>query len=457
MKKTPIVGLFALMLVILASACKKDFKTTEDGLKYMIAYQSDTGEVAGEGGYLKMHIKMIVPVEIKQDDSSVITKDSVITDSYTDTYGPAEMLVSKPTYKGCINGGFATLRSGDSVIYKVLSDSLYLKTFGRPLPPFLKGGEELTVIVKVLESLTKENFEKKQKAEQEKAAKEQQKRTDEEIKLLEEAAAKMGYGDKLQVNPAGLLFYKIKETNGATAQTGAVGSFFYKGMFMDGTEFDSNYGGEPFNLTIGQGGAIPGWLEVVDKIKLGEKWVIFLPSGLGYGERGSGKIGPNTPLIFEMELTAIKSAEEVKKEQEAIAKKLSGEENKKIANFISRKNIKGLTKDENIDIYYVIDNAGSGNAPKTDDILVVKVRGFDMDETPVRAFTMEEPPIEQPYNRGAFPPAMEVALGKLKKGGKVRVVTPSRYFHGEQGGGMIAPYTPVLLEIDLVDIKKPNK
>ena len=167
MKNTPIVGLFALMLVLLASACKKDFKTTEDGLKYMIAYQSDTGEVAGEGGYLKMHIKMIAPVEIKQDDSSIVKKDSVITDSYADSYGPAEMLVSKPTYKGCINGGFATLRSGDSVIYKVLADSLYLKTFGRPLPSFLKGGEELTVIVKVLESLTKEGFEKKQKAEQE--------------------------------------------------------------------------------------------------------------------------------------------------------------------------------------------------------------------------------------------------------------------------------------------------
>ena len=64
---------------------------------------------------------------------------------------------------------------------------------------------------------------------------------------------------------------------------------------------------------------------------------------------------------------------------------------------------------------------------------------------------------ENRVNRGAFPPAMEVALGKLKKGGKVRVLTPSRYFHGEQGGGMIAPYTPVLLEIELVDIKKSNK
>lgn len=449
MKKTPFVGLFALLLVILASSCKKDFKTTENGLQYMYAHQSDTGIAAGEGGYLKMHILMVAAI-----DSAEAKKDTVITSTYVDGYGPAELLVSKPTYKGCINEGFAMLKAGDSVIFKVLADSLYQKTFGRPIPPFLKGGEEIVVTVKVLESLTKEGFDKKQTEEKEREARAQQKLLEEEMKVLQQAAVNMGYADKLELSPSGLFYYKIKTTNGATAKPDDAASFYYKGMFADGSMFESNYGSEPFNLIIGQGGAIPGWLEVIDKIKLGEKWVIFLPSSLAYGERGSGKIAPNTPLIFEMELTAIKSAEELKKEREAMREKFSKEENKKISNYISRKNISGLKKDETIDTYYVIDKEGKGNLPQTDDIMVVKVRGFDLEDKPINAFTMVEPPVERPFNRGEFPAAMEMVLGKMKVGSVARVITPSRYFHGEEGGGMIAPFTPILLEIELVNIKK---
>ncbi|MEI6154825.1 MAG: FKBP-type peptidyl-prolyl cis-trans isomerase, partial [Deltaproteobacteria bacterium] len=79
----------------------------------------------------------------------------------------------------------------------------------------------------------------------------------------------------------------------------------YKGTLVDGTEFDSSYKrGEP--LTFPVGGVIPGWTEALQKMKVGSKWQLFVPSSLGYGEKGAGSvIGPNAALIFEVELISV--------------------------------------------------------------------------------------------------------------------------------------------------------
>lgn len=445
MKRQSIIGLFALTLVLLVSACKKnDFETTDNGLKYKYIVKSDTGEVAGVGGYLEMHIKM-------EGHIDSLDVDTILTNTYTDGYGPAKMMVAEPTYDGCINEGFAMLRAGDSVIFTVLCDSLYGKTFNRPGPPFLTGKEMLTVTVKVLQSKSKETFDKEQKEEQEKQAKATQELLTKEQAQLKEVAEKMGYSDKLELSPSGMYYVKLKETNGPTANQGDVGSFYYKGTFVDGTEFESNFDSEPFNVTIGSGGAIAGWLEVVDRIKLGETWKLFIPSSLAYGARGSGKIGPNTPLIFEIKLGAIRSAEEVKKEQEARMKKLSEQETKKLNTYLKGKDFKQI---ENQTLYYQVVKEGTGEMPKAGDNIKVKINGFDLDEKPIGQFSMQDPPIETTFGQNGLPYAMETILKMTKVGGIVKVVTPSRHFQGEQGGGVVAPYTPILIEMELVSVEK---
>jgi FKBP-type peptidyl-prolyl cis-trans isomerase len=450
MKKQSLLGLLAIAVLLVVNACKKgqeDFKTTEDGLKYKYIVNSDTGEVAGEGGYLELHIV----VETHLDSAN---KDTTLSSSYTSGYGINKMLVGKPTYKGCINGGFAMLKAGDSVVFKVLADSLYQKTFRQPVPPFLTGKEEIVITTKVMVSENKESFDQRQKEEQEKNAKAQQELLEKEQKELKAAAEKMGYADKLELSPSGLYYVKLKETNGKTAKTGDIGSFFYKGMYLDGSVFDENYGKEPFPVSIGRGGAIAGWMEVVDKIKVGEKWMLFIPSSLAYGERGSGKIGPNTPLIFEMELSEVKTAEQAQKEQEARMKKLAKEEETSIKKYIQGKNFK---KDSERDIYYSIANEGVGNTPDYGDNLRVVLKSYDLKGNPIKEFSMENPPIEGPLNRNTFPAAMETAILKLKKGGLIKVVTPSRHFQGEQGGGPVPPHTPVYFELELKDVTKAKK
>lgn len=79
----------------------------------------------------------------------------------------------------------------------------------------------------------------------------------------------------------------------------------YHGTLIDGTVFDSSVDrGEPVVFGVKQ--VIPGWTEALQLMPVGSKWKIYIPSELGYGERGAGgDIGPNSVLIFEVELLEI--------------------------------------------------------------------------------------------------------------------------------------------------------
>ena len=111
--------------------------------------------------------------------------------------------------------------------------------------------------------------------------------------------------------PSGLQ-YKIL-TAGTGPKPAATDSVVcnYRGTLINGTEFDSSYKrGEPASFPVN--GVIKGWTEALQLMPVGSKWQLFIPSELAYGERSPApEIGPNSTLIFEVELLSIqnKSAE----------------------------------------------------------------------------------------------------------------------------------------------------
>ena len=78
----------------------------------------------------------------------------------------------------------------------------------------------------------------------------------------------------------------------------------YTGKLEDGTVFDSSYDrGQPFSFQIGLRQVIEGWEQGLLGMKVGGKRTIFIPSELGYGDRGAGDlIPPNANLIFDIEI-----------------------------------------------------------------------------------------------------------------------------------------------------------
>jgi FKBP-type peptidyl-prolyl cis-trans isomerase FklB len=106
--------------------------------------------------------------------------------------------------------------------------------------------------------------------------------------------------------PSGLQYRIINKGKGSVSPKAAdTVSVHYSGRTIDGKEFDSSYKrGEPVQFPVN--GVIPGWTEILQIMKPGDKWEVFMPSELGYGQRGAGQdIGPNAVLIFEIELISI--------------------------------------------------------------------------------------------------------------------------------------------------------
>jgi FKBP-type peptidyl-prolyl cis-trans isomerase FklB len=107
--------------------------------------------------------------------------------------------------------------------------------------------------------------------------------------------------------PDGIQYNVIKEGNGVKPTDTDSVTLRYKGTLLDGTEFDSTdfMGGYPVTFFV-KDSLIDGWKAALKLMPAGSKWQIFVPPHLGYGEKGAGRdIGPNSTLIYEIELLAV--------------------------------------------------------------------------------------------------------------------------------------------------------
>ena len=105
-----------------------------------------------------------------------------------------------------------------------------------------------------------------------------------------------------------LLIEDIKVGTGSAVKKEDIVTVNYTGTLLDGTKFDSSYDrNTPFVTKIGVGAVIQGWDEGMIGMKVGGKRKLTIPSKLGYGDTGAGRlIPPNAGLIFEVELLEIK-------------------------------------------------------------------------------------------------------------------------------------------------------
>ena len=124
-------------------------------------------------------------------------------------------------------------------------------------------------------------------------------------KFLAENKKKEG----VKTTASGLQYKVIKEGTGPQPKLTDSVVANYRGTLINGTEFDSSYKrGQPATFPLA--GVIKGWTEALQLMKVGSKYQLFVPANLAYGNRAMGAdIGPNSTLIFEVELVGIQPSE----------------------------------------------------------------------------------------------------------------------------------------------------
>ena len=104
---------------------------------------------------------------------------------------------------------------------------------------------------------------------------------------------------------SGLQYKIIKSGTGESPKLTDTVTVHYQGTLIDGTIFDSSIQrGQPVSFPVNR--VIPGWTEALQLMKVGDKWQLFIPANLAYGDQSpTPAIPPNSVLIFEVELLAI--------------------------------------------------------------------------------------------------------------------------------------------------------
>jgi FKBP-type peptidyl-prolyl cis-trans isomerase FkpA len=116
---------------------------------------------------------------------------------------------------------------------------------------------------------------------------------------LKENGAKEG----VTTTASGLQYEVLRAGDGPRPTENNQVRVHYRGKLVDGTEFDSSYGGEPAVFITGA--MIPGFTEALELMPVGSQYRVVIPPDIGYGANGGGPIGPNATLIFEIELLEI--------------------------------------------------------------------------------------------------------------------------------------------------------
>jgi FKBP-type peptidyl-prolyl cis-trans isomerase len=118
------------------------------------------------------------------------------------------------------------------------------------------------------------------------------------LKYLEENKTKKG----VIVRPSGLQFRILQNGFGKRPQRTDTVKVYYTGKLINGVIFDGTSPGLPASLTLSS--VIPGWIEALQLMREGDRWLLVIPPNLGYGVRGAGEgtITPNQTLIFDIKL-----------------------------------------------------------------------------------------------------------------------------------------------------------
>jgi FKBP-type peptidyl-prolyl cis-trans isomerase FkpA len=307
-----------LLAPVILSACGESFKKTKSGgMQYKII-KDGKGELLKYGSFIEFSFSQ------RYKDSVMIT---------TADFSNQVAVLDSVSIPVDFYNMFAQCRKGDSIVIKIPTDSVYgnMQKGQAPMPPGIKKGQflvsgykivnvyatraEADSVFKILSAQAQEKMKVK--------AKELEVKDD---KTINDYLAK----NKItaEKTPGGTYVQIVAPGTGNKIDTNVVAKINYTGKTMAGKMFDSNTDpsilqgrpAEPYPVAMWAPQVIPGWVEGLKLLNKGAKAKFFIPSGMGYGQQGSGQdIAPNSILFFDIEVADVVSKDvamaEAKKQQ----------------------------------------------------------------------------------------------------------------------------------------------
>ncbi len=279
MKKNSIILL--IFLTLLYSCNNDEFKTHKSGLKYKFIVENEQNPTAKIGDVQTLIFSAYTP-EYQELETSGIFR----------------IQLTKPLYEGgTIEDALSMMHKGDSALFLLNAIDYYTQTRKIPIPKELKRTKNVCLAIKVLDIITKEEYEQEQKDAQIIAERYEDRQMSAYLKK---------HNISEEPTLSGLYIVKTHKTNAEFPTPGKKVTIHYNGYFVDGKLFDSSVKrNEPFTFTLGVGNVIDGLEEGVSKMRKGEKAQLIIPSSLAYGNKQQGPIPPNSILIFDIELMDI--------------------------------------------------------------------------------------------------------------------------------------------------------
>lgn len=155
-------------------------------------------------------------------------------------------------------------------------------------------------MMRPLLSRFQQEFEKRQRAEQDKMMASK----DDNIAAGKKFLTENALNKSIYTTKSGLQYKIVKKGNGKKPKATDKVRVHYTGTLIDGTKFDSSIDrGEPMEFPLNA--VIPGWTEGLQLMDEGSKYILYIPYNLGYGDQPAGIIPPGSTLIFEVELLKI--------------------------------------------------------------------------------------------------------------------------------------------------------
>lgn len=258
-------------------------------------------------------------------------------------------------------------------------------------------------------------------------------------------ATKVGFEhDKATKLPSGVEYIVLESgpEGGETPTLRDSVRVHYEGRLLDGKVFDSSYDrGEPADFGVAN--LIAGWVEVLQLMRKGDKWQVYIPAEHAYGSMGSPPdIGPDAPLVFTMEMLEVLKAPPPRESDVAAWEK-----------YFPWDSAREGVKSTGSGLEYVVLKSGAAANPtarKQDTVVVYYEGRLDNGKVFDSAYQRQEPAI---FPAGRLIPGWVEALQMMRAGDHWLIRVPATLGYGKAGAGeVIPPDAALTFEVEMLDV-----